>query len=532
MKKHFTVICLVLLVPVFMFAGGRKDSATSSDRAMYLAQQGQITPASEIEIDAYLSQLDYDYPLPVGEPVNFIMDADRKDELAYLQLGLKAQKTDFSDLPQFNLAFVIDCSGSMSSLNKMSWVKDSFEIFIEKVRPTDYVSLIAFSSNATVVFPATQMKGYVEKQKFRDEVQRMMAYGGTNIYDGLAAGYQEVVANFNPLYNNRVILLTDGEDGGAHTRNEILNLADRYNSQEINVSCIALGTSADVNLMNDIAEKGGGSSRFISNHEKMVETFSTELDRLIVPAARDLTMTLTLADGVTLINTWGYDYTVDGQNITYTLNTIHNGDYETIVTEMVLPEGFMLDQPVAWLSYDYRGMTGTKYEEKAIPAYFYRKQAFRLVKRSEAQKALLADNRQDDIENPRVLHSEAYIRFARFLQDIAGRNDSIIELQKQFIALKNKNPEAMINGDIVSDSSDQAEELAAAYNEIVYQLNDCIKRIDAMRADLVRIDGILPGDQFVKDFQILDNYKATFTRSLDNYLNAQNQIPANQNSAS
>lgn len=523
MGKRILILCLVLLLPALVFAGGRKDSATSSDRAMYLAQQGQITPADEIEIDAYLAQIDYDYPLPVDEPVNFILDADRKDELAYLQLGMKAQKTEFKDLPQFNLAFVIDCSGSMASLNKMNWVKDSFEIFIENVRPTDYVSLIAFSSDATVVYPATQMKGYVEKQKFKDEVASMVAFGGTNIYDGLEAGYKEVLANFDPLYNNRVILLTDGENNDyAHSESDIIKLAGQYFTQkDIYVSCIALGTSADVNLMNDIAEEGGGSSRFISNHEKMVETFSTELDRLIVPAAKNMTMTLTLADGVTLVNTWGYDYSVKGQDIIYTLDTIHNGDYETIVTEMVLPEGFMLNQPVAWLSYEYQGMGGKNYEETGIPAYFYRKQTGTLVKKSEAQKALSADIKQDDIENPRVLQSEAYIRLARFLQDIAKRNDAVVELQKQFIALRSKNPQTMINGDLVSNSSSQSEEMAAASNEIVYQLNDIIKRIDAMRADLVRIDEILPGDQFVKDFTILDNYKSTFTDSLNNYLSAQ-----------
>ena len=64
MKKLILTLIIVALSFCLVFAGGKKDSATSSDRAMYLSNQGYITPANEIEIDAYLSQVDYDYPLP------------------------------------------------------------------------------------------------------------------------------------------------------------------------------------------------------------------------------------------------------------------------------------------------------------------------------------------------------------------------------------------------------------------------------------------------------------------------------------
>ncbi|GAH25963.1 unnamed protein product, partial [marine sediment metagenome] len=43
-----------------------------------------------------------------------------------------------------NLAFVIDKSGSMRDEDKMDWVKDAFDIFIERVRDIDFVSLVVF----------------------------------------------------------------------------------------------------------------------------------------------------------------------------------------------------------------------------------------------------------------------------------------------------------------------------------------------------------------------------------------------------
>lgn len=486
-----------------LYAAGKKESTTSSDRAMYLSGQGYITPANEIEIDAYISQEDYDYPLPIDTPVNFVVDAEQKGELSYLQIGMKAQKTAFKDLPKFNIAFVIDCSGSMSAANKLEWVKDSFEIFIENVRPTDYVSLIVFSNDASVCYPATQMKTYIEKQSFKQKVLSMRASGGTNIYDGLAAGYQEVIANYDSSYNNRVILLTDGEHNARKkTKDDIVNLAAKYNKLDINVSCIALGTSADVNLMNDIAQEGGGSSRFISNHEKMVETFSTELDRLLVPAARDLNITLTLGDDITLLETWGYKNKTVGQTISYELESIHNGDYETIVTELLLPKNYNNSRPLAWLTYDYKTMDNQIKKSTAIPIYL-------MEKASDASKTIM---------NSRILKSEAYIRLARLLIDIANRADNISSLQRQYnndIRNDGRNGTVYINGDPVQSVSEQDNTSKATMDEIIYQLNLCIQKLDDMRTDLMRIDDILPGDQFVKDFQILDNYKATFERNLN-----------------
>jgi hypothetical protein len=40
----------------------------------------------------------------------------------------------------------------------MGWVKDAFDIFIERVRDVDFVALVVFNDSARVVFPSTQMK--------------------------------------------------------------------------------------------------------------------------------------------------------------------------------------------------------------------------------------------------------------------------------------------------------------------------------------------------------------------------------------
>ena len=87
-----------------------------------------------------------------------------------------------------NLAFVIDRSGSMADADKLTWVKDAFDIFIQQVRSVDYVSLVIFNDTAHVVFPATRMNSSANRMRFRQVVHSIHPVGSTNIRAGLTLG--------------------------------------------------------------------------------------------------------------------------------------------------------------------------------------------------------------------------------------------------------------------------------------------------------------------------------------------------------
>ncbi|MCK5008737.1 MAG: VWA domain-containing protein, partial [Spirochaetales bacterium] len=260
--------------------------------------------------------------------------------------------------PPLNLAFVIDKSGSMSAANKMDWVKDAFGIFIERVRDIDFVSLIVFDNSAKVVFPSTQMKSRDRRLEFRKAVDSIQTGGGTNLVDGLELGYQQVLANYRSEYTNRVLFLTDGvgESGG------LLDMAETYRELGINVSTIGVGTDFDLELMVDLARRGGGSSRFISDREEMEETFGSELDRMVVPVARYLEMTLEFLQPVEILGTWGYSNRIDRQTIHYKQDTLHHRDYETILAEVrVLPGAESGSRDLARFTIDYEDLMGNRH---------------------------------------------------------------------------------------------------------------------------------------------------------------------------
>ena len=71
------------------------------------------------------------------------------------------------------------------------------------------------------------------------------------------------------------------------------------------MTAIGLGEDCDLELIDGLADWGGGSSRFISSREKMGEIFGSEFGRMVIPAARNVELELYLLQNLKDVRTWG-----------------------------------------------------------------------------------------------------------------------------------------------------------------------------------------------------------------------------------
>ncbi|MHC6202516.1 vWA domain-containing protein [Breznakiellaceae bacterium SP9] len=516
-KFRYSVLFVVIglfFPPAMVAAGGQQQAGASANRGNYLSGMGYIVQPKEIFIDSYIAQVDYDYPLPDRDPINIITAADIKGDTAYLQIGLKARKIAFDALPPLNIAFVIDKSGSMTESDKMDWVKDSFRVFADQVRPQDFISLVVFDTVAEVLIPSARIRNYQDKQAFIQTVNTIRAVGGTNVYDGMQLGYRQVAANFSREYINRVICLTDGEhNSGGMGNADIINLAEKYNKQDINISTIALGASADIPLMVDVATKGGGSSRFISDHDMMVKTFGSELDRLLVPAARMLKMDLALSEGVRLKETWGYENSVSGSTIHYTLDTIHNGDYETIVAEVAVNLRGNMTAPIPLGSFmlEYIDPSGRPQKTASYPLAL--------------NGAALEDTAS--INEPRVKEAEGFIVLGRGLIDLGKTAQNINTMQQEYNNLRARSssasaqPASRNDGLLRLNDVPAQSEAARMRSRIIGELDNALQKIDGLSLYLLAIRNSLGGDKYKQELELLSNYRVSFSGSRDTYAQIQ-----------
>jgi len=371
MRRFLLSASLAVLACTVSWAGAAAEAAGSSTRGKYLAGQGIIVPPDQVLVDSYIASIDYHYPKPAtGVGVSLYIghqqvSSDGQEEIVHI--GIQGPESRFEELAPMNLVFVIDHSGSMGDKDKLEWVKRAFDVFIARVRDKDFVSLVVFENSAQVLFPSTQMNSEAKRQRFRDVVRGLSPGDGTDLLAGLKRGYEQAMTNFRTDYTNRVLFLTDGNDNADHVR-QMLEMAESYRQMGINVSTIGVGESFDLKLMNDLAARGGGSSRFISDMKEMEQMFGSDLDRMVVPAAREVSMTLQFAPEVEILGTWGYENAIRGTTITYTIPTLHHRDYETILALVRIPPiAGTGRKTLASFSLTYRDLQGGAHSQGPYP---------------------------------------------------------------------------------------------------------------------------------------------------------------------
>jgi Ca-activated chloride channel family protein len=212
-----------------------------------------------------------------GEKIN----SDSKEALMELVFSINKEKLKETVTKPLNISFVLDRSGSMSGEN-MDILKKSMLSFIDKLRPTDMVSLVFFNEGQVIAYPQDS----VHKNELKDIVYALEAGGGTNIYDGLKMGYEQLSKTFNPKATNRVILLTDGY--GSKPIDFILKQSESYFSKGISVSTIGVGYHYNNSLLSLLSKYSGGFEHSVIESSGIDKALTAEFESLFTPTASDL----------------------------------------------------------------------------------------------------------------------------------------------------------------------------------------------------------------------------------------------------
>ena len=143
---------------------------------------------------------------------------------------------DSSD--SFNVAFVIDDSGSMESNDPQDLRIKATQNFVDILEDKDKFSIVKFEYSATVIQEPTN-----DKNKVKDLESSFQSNGGTYIASGLEKGLE--LLDEEDSTGKVIVLLTDGEDSTLSSRKEeIINKAIDKN---ITIFTIFLNTGSNTN---------------------------------------------------------------------------------------------------------------------------------------------------------------------------------------------------------------------------------------------------------------------------------------------
>jgi Ca-activated chloride channel family protein len=192
-----------------------------------------------------------------------------------------------------NFALVLDHSGSMKGA-KLKNVKEAVKMVIDRLEPTDYVSVVIFDDTSQVIIPSMPAN---DKPGMKAAIDQIRDAGGTTMSLGMIQGLNELRRWHIPNAVNRMILLTDGVTYGDSDR--CRQLARDGAAAGIAIYPLGIGADWDEDLLDTIGQLSGGMpAEFIRNATDALTIFEQQLQSAVDVAIRNATLILRLPVGV------------------------------------------------------------------------------------------------------------------------------------------------------------------------------------------------------------------------------------------
>jgi Ca-activated chloride channel homolog len=184
-------------------------------------------------------------------------------------LPVNVKVTDGRERQRVALLLIVDHSGSMAydplqETSKIDMAKEAMRLAGDALTEGDTIGILAFSDSQDWVFPLSVIEGDTTRQEMSAAVGGIKATGGTEIYPALQVGL-DAIRNIDADVRH-VVLLTDGKSKSG-TRDAYAKLVAEAGADRTSVSTIAIGNDADQELLEAIAQAGGGRYHFTNRAE-------------------------------------------------------------------------------------------------------------------------------------------------------------------------------------------------------------------------------------------------------------------------
>lgn len=344
--KFFLALSLLCYALLGSAAFGQDATSTAAAaRTRYLAEAGVLPSSREVAVEEFVNYHRHQIGRPkAGESVALDMrwgndQLSGNNREAVLQIGFStALANDRRQLRPLNMALVIDKSGSMADLDKLTRVKAALLTLVDQLRETDVLSIVIFDSQAEVLMPA---RAIFDKESVKRLIRGIEPGSSTNIHAGLMLGYQEALKNYRREATNRVILLTDGiANQGVTDPARIAQDSLSFNDRGIDLSTIGVGLDLNKDLLRTLAKSGRGLFHFVADTEDISKVFIKEVQSLISPVANEPNLEIEYDANLELAQLYGYEPQTSRNRIRLKLDNMNSG-----MTQVVLLRFRLARQP-------------------------------------------------------------------------------------------------------------------------------------------------------------------------------------------
>lgn len=222
---------------------------------------GSLPPAATVRLEEFVNYFHYGYTPPAADakqPFSIALAAAPAldPSTLLLRVGIQGRAPAVAKRAA-NLVFLIDVSGSMAAVGKLSLVQYTVTQALTVLDPTDKISIVTYSGSTAVRLPPTPVAQATTIEKVVDS---LTANGGTDGGMGIQLAYQQAQAGLIEGGINHVLLCTDGDFNlGVTSNDELVKLIVQERESGITFTALGYGASPNDAMMERVSDAGNGT---------------------------------------------------------------------------------------------------------------------------------------------------------------------------------------------------------------------------------------------------------------------------------
>ena len=282
----------VTLYPFSTFGMDVDTASYAQIRSNALDGTLEWLPKDAVRIEEMINYFTYDYEAPGGDDVFGITvqiaDCPWNPDTKLMLVGLQAREIPQEEIPDQNLVFLVDTSGSMYDQDKLPLAVEALEYLLGSMDENDTISIVTYAGSSEVALEGTRCTEE-GKEEIIAVLEGLEANGGTYGEGGIRMAYDMAQQNFIPGGNNRVLLLTDGDFNlGQTDDSELTDLVKEKADGKIFLSIMGFG-SGNYNdaLAEQLADNGNGNYSYIDSDMEARRVMGAALNGTLNTVAQD-----------------------------------------------------------------------------------------------------------------------------------------------------------------------------------------------------------------------------------------------------
>ena len=204
-----------------------------------------------------------------------------------VRIGIQGETVPAEDRPDLDLVFLIDTSGSMRAPDKLPLLKQSLQLLLAQLKPTDRVSIVTYAGSSGVALEPTPAS---DRATILTQLDALYSGGGTAGHEGLQTAYWQAEKMRGPGRVGRVILATDGDfNVGISDEEELKRYVEDKKNNGIYLSVLGFGQEYyNDGIMQALAQNGNGIAAHIDTTAEAMKVLVDQVSGTLVPIANDV----------------------------------------------------------------------------------------------------------------------------------------------------------------------------------------------------------------------------------------------------